>query len=150
MSRINAAIVAFEKLRTLDAAQVLEVALDDAYPDDPMVHECVEALARYRPGGGDFLYDDNLIKPVIERIKSRFTSVSNGTCQICGRKLSVAEDPVSVDCGGDCWGCVGQIEADMDHGPSAERVREEIGQGLRLADGSPKDPGVTHGQPLAD
>lgn len=139
MSGISAAISAFEKLRTLCAAQVLEVALDDAYPDDPMIQECVEALARYRPGGGDFLFDDALINPIIQRLKSRFKTASAAVCLTCGRKLSVVEDPLSLDCGGDCWGCIGQIEADMGHEPSVDRVRAEIVQGLRLADGSAKD-----------
>jgi hypothetical protein len=150
MSRISDAIVGFEKLRTLDAAQVLQVALDDAYPDDPVIQECVEDLSRYRPGGGEFLFDDNLIKPIVERVEARLKSSSNAACLICGRKLSVADDPLSVDCGGDCWGCVGQIEGDMGHEPSAEKVREEIGQGLRLTDGSPRDLGVIPRPSLAD
>ena len=34
-------------------------------------------------------------------------------CGICGRQLDQPADPLSVDCGGDCWGCIGEIEADM-------------------------------------
>lgn len=33
-------------------------------------------------------------------------------CQMCGRVLNEEEDPLSVDCGGDCWGCVSEIEAE--------------------------------------
>lgn len=31
---------------------------------------------------------------------------------MCGRVLNEEEDPLSVDCGGDCWGCVSEIEAE--------------------------------------
>ena len=65
--------------------------------------------------------------------------LSGEKCLICGRTLSVAEDPLSLDCGGDCWGCIGQIEADMGHEPSVELVRNEIKLGLRLSNGRPKD-----------
>jgi hypothetical protein len=30
-------------------------------------------------------------------------------CGICGRPLDQPDDPLSDDCGGDCWGCVGEI-----------------------------------------
>lgn len=35
-----------------------------------------------------------------------------GCCSLCGRRLSVAGDPLSIDCGGDCWGCMSEIEAE--------------------------------------
>ena len=38
-------------------------------------------------------------------------------CSICGRLLDVTEDPLSGDCGGDCWGCISEIEA---HGLGVE------------------------------
>jgi hypothetical protein len=53
------------------------------------------------------------------------------TCQICGQPLGHADDPLSVDCGGDCWGCVGEIEAEMGESTSLERVRDEFARGLR-------------------
>ncbi|MGB0908067.1 MAG: hypothetical protein ACPGVT_11280 [Maricaulaceae bacterium] len=31
-------------------------------------------------------------------------------CQLCGQALGT-DDPLSEDCGGDCWGCVSEIEA---------------------------------------
>lgn len=34
-------------------------------------------------------------------------------CKLCKRRLNQDDDPLSVDCGGDCWGCVSEIEADM-------------------------------------
>jgi hypothetical protein len=35
-----------------------------------------------------------------------------GHCGMCGRLLSQPQDDLSSDCGGDCWGCVSEIEAD--------------------------------------
>lgn len=52
-------------------------------------------------------------------------------CQICGRALNQRDDPLSQDCGGDCWGCIGEIEADGGWGPSLEQVRKEHALGLR-------------------
>jgi hypothetical protein len=52
-------------------------------------------------------------------------------CSICGRELNVIEDPLSGDCGGDCWGCVGEIEAEMGYIPSLEKLRHEFALGLR-------------------
>jgi hypothetical protein len=60
------------------------------------------------------------------------------TCQICRRPLDVETDPLSEDCGGDCWGCVGACE--MDWEPSAARIRQEIQDGLRNTNGLPKEP----------
>jgi hypothetical protein len=34
-------------------------------------------------------------------------------CGMCGRRLGQPEDPLSADCGGDCWGCISEVEADM-------------------------------------
>jgi hypothetical protein len=52
-------------------------------------------------------------------------------CQISGRPLGQADDPLSVDCGGDYWDCVGQIEAAMGEPTSLDRVRDEFARGLR-------------------
>jgi hypothetical protein len=54
---------------------------------------------------------------------------------MCGRPLDVGADPLSGDCGGDCWGCVGALEADGFE-PSRIKVVAEIEQGLRNPDGS--------------
>lgn len=35
-----------------------------------------------------------------------FGEALGGHCAICGRPLDVADDPLSVDCGGDCLGCM--------------------------------------------
>ena len=50
---------------------------------------------------------------------------------ICGRKLEQKDDPLSIDCGGDCWGCIGEIEADMGDEYSLAKVRDEFARGLR-------------------
>jgi len=35
-------------------------------------------------------------------------------CSLCHRELDVPGDEDSIDCGGDCWGCIREIEAEMD------------------------------------
>ncbi len=52
-------------------------------------------------------------------------------CTICSRELNIKDDPLSGDCGGDCWGCIGEIEARMQYQPSVEIVHSEIEQGIR-------------------
>ncbi len=52
-------------------------------------------------------------------------------CKICDRRLSVDGDELSAESGGDCWGCVGQIEADMGYEPSLRMVLSEWQKGLR-------------------
>jgi hypothetical protein len=54
---------------------------------------------------------------------------------MCGRALDVPGDPLAVDCGGDCWRCIGLVEARGGYGPSVEMVAEEIRAGLRDEDG---------------
>jgi hypothetical protein len=63
---------------------------------------------------------------------------ATGTCRMCQRPLGVEADPLSGDCGGDCWGCIASIEADMGWEPSVEFVDLEIQAGLRNADGTAK------------
>lgn len=57
-------------------------------------------------------------------------------CTLCGRPLGVATDPLSTDCGGDCWGCIGAIEADGGDRESSAKVDAEVSAGLRMADGT--------------
>ncbi len=52
-------------------------------------------------------------------------------CRVCGRWLVQLDDPLSLDCSGDCWGCVGEIEAELGFEPSRSKVREEAARGLR-------------------
>ena len=59
-------------------------------------------------------------------------------CNICGRRLEVPADPLSIDCGGHCWGCIGVMEDEWP--PSVEHVAEEVRAGLRELDGKAKPP----------
>lgn len=52
-------------------------------------------------------------------------------CSICGRALDQENDPLSVDCGGDCWECIGEIEADMGDEYATKQLRKEFISGLR-------------------
>lgn len=52
-------------------------------------------------------------------------------CETCGRTLDIPTDPLSINCGGDCWGCVGEFEADMGCPESLAQVRKEAEAGLR-------------------
>jgi hypothetical protein len=52
-------------------------------------------------------------------------------CSICGRLLNAEADELSGDCGGDCWGCIGAIEAEMGDGASLNMVMDEWRRGLR-------------------
>lgn len=52
-------------------------------------------------------------------------------CSICGRELDLRQDPLSENCGGDCWGCIGEIEADLGYSPSLDIVGQEFSDGLR-------------------
>lgn len=47
-------------------------------------------------------------------------------CGICGRKLGLKDDPLSVDCGGDC--CA----------ESSVRVKEEFDTGVRPGRAKPR------------
>lgn len=52
-------------------------------------------------------------------------------CKLCGRLLNQKMDPLSLDCGGDCWGCLGDIEACMGDPISLVKVWYEIVWGIR-------------------
>ncbi len=52
-------------------------------------------------------------------------------CGLCGRALNTPGDPLSIDCGGDCWGCIGEVEALGGYPPSVAKVRAEIAAGVR-------------------
>jgi len=46
----------------IEAANRLEVLIDNAYPDDDFLQATVEVLACYRPEGGDFLFDVSQVR----------------------------------------------------------------------------------------
>lgn len=59
------------KDRSLEAAGRLEVALDRLFPDDEEVADVVLALASYRPGGGEYLYDEAQIARLCQWLLGR-------------------------------------------------------------------------------
>lgn len=65
--------------RSLEFAGRLEVAIDEAFPDDDDLEDLVLALASYRPGGGPLLYNEERI---LRMCKSALASlrVKYGTC----------------------------------------------------------------------
>lgn len=50
--------------RSVTAARQLEGALAERFPDDERFEDLLDALASYRPGGGEFLYDEKRIVPL--------------------------------------------------------------------------------------
>jgi hypothetical protein len=55
---------------SIEAANEIEVALDDSFPDSDYVQQTVEMLAMYRPGGGELLFDTAAIRQrLIETMK---------------------------------------------------------------------------------
>jgi hypothetical protein len=55
---------------SIEAANKIEVALDDDFPDDDYLQQTVEMLAMYRPEGGDFLFDTPAIRQRLEETVS--------------------------------------------------------------------------------
>ena len=63
--------------------------------------------------------------------KGRDDLAQVATCRLCGRAIDMPDDPLSRDCGGDCWGCIGSMEADEGYQPSVDQVDLERQSGLR-------------------
>ena len=57
--------------RSIVAANEIEVALDDDFPDDEFIQDTVLMLASYRPGGGEFLYDDEQMADRLSAVAKR-------------------------------------------------------------------------------
>lgn len=49
--------------RSLRIANEIEVALDQTFPADEQMADYVSEFAMYRPGGGDYLYDEAQLVP---------------------------------------------------------------------------------------
>ena len=47
---------------TLETANSLEVMLDENFPHDDFMQETVEILAMFRPGGGEWLFDETYVR----------------------------------------------------------------------------------------
>ena len=54
---------------SLAAASRLEVLLAEAYPDDEVVQDRAGDLAQYRPGGGEFLFDEPEMRSRLGRLR---------------------------------------------------------------------------------
>ncbi len=52
--------------RSMQAGRVIEGLIAELFPDDDRFEDAVVALASYRPGGGDFLYDETRMAKVLE------------------------------------------------------------------------------------
>ncbi len=50
--------------RSLRIANEIEVALDKAFPTDEEISDYVSDFALFRPGGGDYLYDEAQLVPM--------------------------------------------------------------------------------------
>lgn len=50
------------KRRSVEDAQELEVSIEEAFPDDDAIQDFVTDFASYRPGGGDYLYDEEAMR----------------------------------------------------------------------------------------
>ncbi len=55
-------------------ANSIEVAIDDEFPDDDYMQDVVEMLASYRPGGGDYLYDEEFVTNKLQKVRERLLS----------------------------------------------------------------------------
>jgi hypothetical protein len=60
---------------SIDAANQIEVRLDDAFPENDAVQKTVEMLAMYRPEGGEFLFDTADLK---RQLTSLIAVLKNG------------------------------------------------------------------------
>lgn len=65
--------------RSVAAAGRMEVALDEIFPDDEEVADVVLALASYRPGGGEYLYNEHKIAKLCEWVLAKRLTSSTPT-----------------------------------------------------------------------
>jgi hypothetical protein len=56
---------------SLASAQLIEVGLDDAFPDNPRIGEAVLMLASYRPGGGETLHGEAEMRAELVKVLAR-------------------------------------------------------------------------------
>jgi hypothetical protein len=62
--------------RSLRFAGEIEASIDEIFPDDDYFQDIVEALSSYRPGGGEFLYDEEeiarMLKRALDKLKDHY------------------------------------------------------------------------------
>ena len=56
---------------SIASAQLIEVGLDDAFPDNERIAEAVLMLASYRPGGGEKLHAEPEIRAELVKVLAR-------------------------------------------------------------------------------
>lgn len=59
---------------SLEAANRLEILLEEAFPDDDLVQDRVGDLAQYRPGGGEFLFDEREMRSRLSHLQGYLAS----------------------------------------------------------------------------
>lgn len=68
--------------RTLDFANEIEALVLSAFPDDDELESLLVALASYRPGGGEYLFDENRMRQecldALAGIEARLSRPSGG------------------------------------------------------------------------
>ena len=55
---------------SMNAARHLESALAECFPEDERFEELEHILASYRPGGGEFFFDENVLQRECARVLS--------------------------------------------------------------------------------
>jgi hypothetical protein len=56
--------------RSLNIVNRIEVDLDEMFPEDDEIQDFITMFAMYRPGGGDYLYNEERIKKEFENLLS--------------------------------------------------------------------------------
>ena len=56
---------------SIASAQLIEVGLDDAFPDNERIAEAVLMLASYRPGGGEMLHAEPEMRAELVKVLAR-------------------------------------------------------------------------------
>lgn len=69
---LNALIDDFieKKDTSLKAANQLELGIESLYPNNKYADDVVVCLASYRPEGGDFLYDENMMVQKLKEFRA--------------------------------------------------------------------------------
>ena len=53
---------------SIAAVNAIEVAVEEMFPNDDEMQDVVVQLASYRPGGGEYLYNEAEIEPALAKI----------------------------------------------------------------------------------
>lgn len=56
---------------SIAAANAIEAAIDNLFPEDQQMQALVEVLASYRPGGGDYLYSEDEVRAALRKVIHR-------------------------------------------------------------------------------